>query len=332
MSAAWRPCSTARSIACSATTVLPEPDLPHEQPLHRSVEGEVGVDLGDRGELVRRRLERQPLGEPLVAQRRRVGQRLGVRDRAALGAQPQLDRLVEQQLVEGQPAPPGLAVADVRGDHRVRGAREALLPPQARREQLGDLVRRGEVLADQREDLRGRDALRRRVRRGRVADGGHGLGRRVVVHAEPPARLVLAGEHEPRPGPVVALEPRLVEERRLHEAGRVGDGGDDERLHPPPAHGARPDRAHLDEHRRGLVLGQRRDRARLARVAREVEQEVADGVQPEGLRRLGGLGPAGDLERLPEPFGVRPTDGDVVERVGACEVRRHLLGSDEPPP
>ena len=170
MSAAWRPCSTARSIACSATTVLPEPTSPmSSRCIGRSRARSASISaiavswsgVGSNGS--------RSVSHSWLSVGGSVSGSACVIE-PALGAQPQLDGLVEQQLVEREPAPAGLAVADVRGDDRVGARREALLAPQTGREQLGDLVRRGEVLADQGEDLRGRDALRRRVRRGRVAD------------------------------------------------------------------------------------------------------------------------------------------------------------------
>ena len=48
MSAPWRPLSTARRSAYSATTVLPEPTSPWSRRCIGTVAVEVGVDLGDR--------------------------------------------------------------------------------------------------------------------------------------------------------------------------------------------------------------------------------------------------------------------------------------------
>ena len=120
----------------------------------------------------------------------------------------------------------------------------------------------------------------------RVAD--RLAGRRVEGDAEAVAALVLALEQQPRARAVLALEPGLVEERRLHRPRRVGDHRLDERLHPAPAHRAAGDRAHLGDHRRGLVDRELADRARLLAVARQVLEQVADGQQPEPLRALGG--------------------------------------------
>ena len=121
------------------------------------------------------------------------------------------------------------------------------------------------VLAHEREDLRRREPLRRRVsarprRRAPVSS---------PVGAWDWTRKRLRASYLPCstsrvPGAVLALEPRLVEERRLHDPGLVGDGGLDERLHPAAAHGPRRDRADLDDDGRVLVRRQLRDRTRLA--------------------------------------------------------------------
>ena len=84
----------------AATTVLPRPDLPHQQPLHRLAGVEVGVDLVERLQLVAGRLERQRL-DPAPDQLARLA-------RAAAPAAPlrcdalarRQDRLVEEQLFE----------------------------------------------------------------------------------------------------------------------------------------------------------------------------------------------------------------------------------------
>ena len=105
MSAACMPCSTARSIACSATTVLPEPDLPHEQPLHRRARARGRrrprpsrarwSPVGANGSCSASHVAVSDGGVGAAARRASV--------RAALVAQAQLDDLVEQQLVERQP-------------------------------------------------------------------------------------------------------------------------------------------------------------------------------------------------------------------------------------
>jgi len=65
------PVPTARSIACSATTVLPSPPR-HKQPLHRARRCEVGVDLVHGRQLVAGEHERQLLLAPRAAEARRV--------------------------------------------------------------------------------------------------------------------------------------------------------------------------------------------------------------------------------------------------------------------
>ena len=90
ISAAWRPLSTARSIACSATTVLPRPHLAHQQPLHRplavpgrrrsartrarwSPVGSNGSVAQPRVDQLARRLERRRAGAPSRRARRAAG-------------------------------------------------------------------------------------------------------------------------------------------------------------------------------------------------------------------------------------------------------------------
>ena len=133
--------------------------------------------------------------------------------------------------------------------------------------------------------------------------------------AEAVAALVLALQQQPRARAVLALEPRLVEERRLHHPGRVGDDRLDERLHPAPAHRAAGDRAHLDDHRRASrpSVSSPIVRASLA-VAREVLEQVADGQQPEPLGALGGRRRL-DLERRLQPRRAR-----VARRAGGVQV------------
>jgi len=216
---------------------------------------------------------------------------------------------------------PALFLGDELADGGAVGVR--LARPHAARERLDDVGERVPVLAHEREDLGRGDPLRRRVLGDGAFHGGDLARHRVRAHPEPVATLVAALEHEPRPGAVLALQPGLVEERRLGHAAGVRDGGLDERLHAPPPHRPGHDRAHLDEHGRGLAGHEGGDRARLAGIAGKVLEEVADAVEPERCRRFGGAGRL-DLQRLGQPRRARVAnrrvgEGGRVELVGGGE-------------
>ena len=124
ISAACRPCSTARSIACSATTVLPEPTSPMSRRCIGRARARSASTSLDRRALVAGRRERQQLAA--ATRRLSCGAPSSTRRRerlAAVRAPAQLDELVEQQLVEGQPPPAALAVAEVRRGDAPRGGR-----------------------------------------------------------------------------------------------------------------------------------------------------------------------------------------------------------------
>ena len=276
-------------------------DLAHEQALHRPVARELVVDGGHRLALVGGRLERQRVLQPAGGQLARRLERRRPRALAAAGSPAQQRDLEQQQLVVGQPPAAALVVAEVRGVERGRPVRQPVAHAHARRQRLERLLGGSAPLAYEGEDLGRRQALGGGV-------GGHvGVGRadrlaglRVALHAEAVAALVLALQQQPRPGPVLALEPRLVEERGLHRAGLVGHHGLDQRPHAAPPHGAAGDRAHLDHHGRRLPRAQLDDRARLLAVARQVLEQVADGVEAEPL------GGGGRLRRLDVERRVQP--------------------------
>ena len=150
MSAACIPCSTARSIACSATTVLPEPTSPISSRCIGRSRGEVGVDLA------RSRSRWSPVGVNGSSSSRHAresvgGSRRARRPRAPARrsrAQAQLDELVEQQLVEGQPPAAALAVAEVRGGERGGPVGQALGDAQRGGQRLDHVGDRAAVLAD----------------------------------------------------------------------------------------------------------------------------------------------------------------------------------------
>jgi len=107
--------------------------------------------------------------------------------------------------------------------------------------------------------------------------------------AKAPARIGLAVQQHAHPGRVALHEPRLVEERRTHRPGRVEHGRLDERAHPAPTHRPRADRADLDRHGRLLAGAQAGDRARLAAVAGQVLEQLADGAHGERAQPVGEL-------------------------------------------
>ena len=118
ISAAWPPASTARAMASSATTVLPEPTSPCSSRSMRVGPGEVGLDLGQRAVLRcgQRVGQGGPdlVGEPAVAGERPARQAL----RSCCAHQRQR-QLAGQQLVIGEPAPGG----GLRRRHRSGSAR-----------------------------------------------------------------------------------------------------------------------------------------------------------------------------------------------------------------
>ena len=103
--------------------------------------------------------------------------------------------------------------------------------------------------------------------------------------------------------------------------GLVGDDGLDERLHPAPAHRPAGDRAHLDDDRRALARRQRRDRPRLAAVARQVLEQVADGLEAERRRRLGGLRRRDLQRRARAPTGAASAAARRAARRGRARRR-----------
>jgi len=306
---------------------LARADLPHEQALHRARLGELRVEHRHRLALVAGEDERQQLLAPAPRQLRRAVEHGRAARRAAPGAAAQERELGEQQLVEGQPAAAGLVVAGVRGDERRRPVGQRAPRAHAGGQRVDGVVGGRQVRAHEREDLRRGQALGGRVVRHLLLAAGALVGRRVARDAEGVAGHVRAVQDQARAGRVLALQPGLVEERRLHGPGLVGDRRQDERLHPAPAHGPARDRAHLDDDRGALPGRQRGDGARLAAVAREVLQQIADGLQPE---LLGGVGcrRRRDLQRpqqhrRPRPAQRRVQEVVMVEFVGAGEGDGH---------
>ncbi len=297
---------------------LARPHLAHEQTLHRALARKIAEYLLDGAALVAGRHERQCLAQPAIGQLERAVEGRCGRRRLAHGPPAQERELEQQQLVEGQPAAPAgrvaLGVREVHGGERRGAAGQPLARAQARRQRLEHVGQLVAMLAHEREDLRRGDPLRRRVMGNRVGAGDGVRRRRVALHAERVAAPVLAVQHQPRAGRVLALEPRLVEEGRLHRPGGVGHRGLHERAHPAAAHGAAADVAHLHHDGRRLSRRERGNRARLAAVVRQVLEQVADGLEPQRRRPLRG-GRRHHMQRRAQPRGSRPAHRRLVQRV-----------------
>ena len=310
-------------------------DLPHQQPLHRPRLAQVRVDRVDRRELVAGRLERQAV-QPPPAQPRLAVQPVRAGSRPPPRAAAQERELREQQLLEGQPAPPRLEVlrepGKVHRGERARPVRQPLGRASCRRERLRHVVQRALGALHEGQDLRRRDALRGRVMRHRSICAVNGRGRivgrgRVVGDAEAAPRVCLAVQQQARPGRVALDQPRLVEEGRPHRTGRVEDLGLDQRAHAAPPHRARGDRANLDRDGRLLATAQRRHRAGLAAVAGQVLEQVTDRAQAERAHR-GRHALGGNVELGFEPRGPGPAQRRT-DQLGARDAAARREGARE---
>ena len=254
--------------------------------------GHVAVDRLERALLVAGRRERQAVAQPALGQRRRAVERPPPSRQcgAARGGAAGRAGAAAARRRPGAAGPPGASPSSsgkVDGGQRRRPVRQPLV--DAQRGRAAARARRCSAPAcsrTMRQDLRRGDPLRGRVV-GDLPLPRHGLARRRVrLDREGVAAPVLAVEHEPRAGLVLALQPRLVEERDLHRAGGVGHGRLDERPHSATADGARADRPDLHDHGGGLARDQRGHGARLAAVVRQVLEQVADRLQPERAQPL----------------------------------------------
>ncbi len=205
ISAAWAPFSTARSIASSATTVLPLPTSPISSRC-------IGRSSARSASIASMAATWSPVSSNGSDQR----QRSTTTPRAASGrapaplaprAPPPGDRQLEQeQLLEGEPAARALlvllAVGEVRRGQRGRPVRQRLRHPQRRRQRLdrGEHARVG--LPHQRAQLRRRDALGGRVHR-HEADG---VDRRV---ARSPSELLELRDPELAAAAQLAVQQHL---------------------------------------------------------------------------------------------------------------------------
>ncbi len=307
---------------------LAAPDLPHQEALHRAGAGELAGDRRDGALLVAGELEREPAGQPAPGQLRLVGEGRGGGLGPAAGAAMEEGELGEEELLEGEPPAPGLGpvrlVGEVDRGERRRAVGEPLAGADHRRERLDHVGQAGAGPGHEGEDLGRGEAVGGRVVGDLARPGDRLLGDRVVGDAELPRGLVLAVEDEPRPGPVPADEPGLVEERDLHRRRLVGDGRLDERAHSPPADRPAGDRADRDDDGRRLPGSQRGDRPGLPPGAGEVFDELADAPQAEGLGRVRRLAlqlERGGEQRRPgpaEPGGEQLVPADrIAGREGA---------------
>ncbi len=151
---------------------------------------------------------------------------------------------------------------------------------------------------------------------------------RVVRDVEAAAAVGLAVKQQARPGRVAVDQPRLVEERGAHRAGGVEHDGLDQRAHAPAPNRARGDAAHLHGDGRLLARGERRDRPRLAAVARQVLEQLADRLEPERAQP-GGDPLAGRPQRALEPRGPRPADRRGQQLLAGERLRGGERGSRE---
>ena len=189
MKTACMSCSTARSIACSATTVLPEPT----SPISRRCIGRGWASSSSRtaiaAQLVAGQRERQQLLAPAPASAtaaRRAPARCRPRGAGRGGAAARAGRAAARRTPAGGGRPRDRRCARRRGPPGGRGtARRAR---SARRQRLDDVLGGGQVLAHEREDLRRRQALRRRVVRDLALAAGLLIGRRVARDAKRVAR------------------------------------------------------------------------------------------------------------------------------------------------
>ena len=204
MNAAWAPFSTARSMAASATAVLPLPTSPiSSRCIGRSRARSASISA-DGARLVAGQLERQRPPPPVHHHSAR-------RERARLPAlaprapPPRHRELEQEQLLEREPAARlllvVLALREVHGVEHGGALRQTLLDAQARGQRLDRRARQRARLADERaQSVRG-DALRGRMDRhaSERVDGRVPVAEQLVVlHPELVPLAQLAVEQDVR--------------------------------------------------------------------------------------------------------------------------------------
>ena len=312
-------------------------DVPLQQPLHRDGAREVAVDLADRLLLIRRERKRQCVAIA-VDEVARLAER-GRERPLPLGRPPRDADLEDEQLLEGEPLPPGLRLTEVTGtmhrSERVPFQREPFPLAQFCGQRIRNMSRERKCCVHDTPHRRGGDLLGGRVDRGEV-------GRRArfvadVVGAgleaeatELPAQPDLGSGLEP------VGEPRLVEPGDADRGRVVGDPRDDPRP-PPPAHRPLLDVEDATADHDLLALAERSDgdfvRSRFV-APRPVLEHVANGGEAElaelPLRRRGH-----SRERVESGLEALRTDGTRRRRPGpglvqACEDRLLTGGCHRP--
>ena len=297
-----------------------------QQAAHRLRLSEIRLELVERRQLVRRQLEREPVEE-------RVRELAGRRQRRRLGAglllplvQQQAD-LHEQEFLEHQPLARRARLTERarqvhRGD-RVRPTRQTLAHEEVRRQRVGEPAHHRRELMHQGPQQLRRDLLAGGVHRDHAL-GVHALPLLLLEDLVPldhellPPALRPEGAAQTQPHPL-GEHPRevlLVEPHGVHGAGVVAHEHLDD-VHPPArrALGAHAD--HLAADGRLLPDLEVADGLAVAEVlvaAREVLDEVADGLQAERLET------AGDLRRHALEVRQRALEGRGV--VGEAGERR----------
>ncbi len=253
--AAWAPASTARSMASSATSVLPDPTSPCSSRSIRRGAARLGVDLGQRRRL--RRRERVPERRQRPRPQAPVADQRPARPCPHPPSHQRQRHLPGQQLVIGEPPPRAgrrRRLRRVQGAQRLGETRPALAPQQRRVvpfRQFGDA---GERLGDRAAQMPGEQAGGERPDRLHV---GQPLGvrfRHDMLGVDETAPLIgLAGDHDARAHRQFAVR-KATEEGDLgetgavrhHRAGRLARVGravdahhlDRNRHHPAGRHGA----------------------------------------------------------------------------------------------
>ncbi len=310
---------------------LARADVAHQQPLHRPAGDQVRVDLVHGPALAARELERQRL-EP-AADQLAGGLEGDPGHRFAPGPAAHRQRpLVQAQLLEGEPVAGGLRllgrVGEVRAAKRVGLRAEAAAGAQLGGQRLDRIAGApdrlpGPLAQAVRGELPGRavdgddpggvqpGGDRRRPGGRRPTAAGDDLMRR-----DPEAGAVeLAVEQQPGARTKPLREVGLVEPDRLHRPARVGDRGLDQ-AQVAPAGRAHPGRPHTDHHRRLLAdpqVGDLADPGAVAVAVGHVQEQVADGLDPDrrGSRAQLRAGALQRRDRRREP--ARPGQGAQLD-------------------
>ena len=254
--------------------------------MHRAPGAEVRVDLGEGPPLIGRRAERQrgePTADQLPGRIERQRRPLGV----ALAAARDQRRLMQEQLLVGEPAPGRIDLGgpgwEVSRKPRVAGPGKPATHAHLRRQRLGDVRRVLQRLPDPLAQPLRPHALAGRMHRdhprcvnptGDAPAGAQRLrslglrsaGVQELVVVDPQAAPIEpAVDQQPRSGLQTLREPRLVEPARGQHAARIGDRGLDDGETPTTGR-AQAHRTYLCQQRRLLPDAQLGDRRRLGTI------------------------------------------------------------------